>query len=61
MMAPDPNIGGNLAVAITLLAQTLAAQNARLQAAQSAPAVPVTSLTRLQEPNTFDGSDSKKL
>ena len=39
----------------------MAAQNARLLAAQSAPAVPVTSPTRLQEPDTFDGSDANKL
>ena len=39
----------------------MAAQNACLPAAQSAPAVPVTSLTRLWEPDTFDGSDANKL
>ena len=60
-MALDPDTGGNLAAAIALLAQTLAAQNACPQAAQSAPTVPVTSLTRLREPDTFDGSDTNKL
>ena len=60
-MALDPDTGGNLAAAIALLAQTLAAQNARLQVAQSTPAVPVTSPTRLREPDTFDGSDANKL
>ena len=59
--ALDPNMGGNLAAAIALLAQTLATQNTHSQAAQSAPAVPVTSPTRLQEPNTFDGLDANKL
>ena len=59
--APDPDMGGNLAAAIALLAQTLAAQDTCLQATQSAPAVLVTSLTRLWEPNTFDGSDANKL
>ena len=54
-------MGGDLAAAIALLAQTLATQNTRPQAAQSAPAVPVTSPTRLREPNTFDGSDANKL
>ena len=54
-------MGGNLAAAITLLAQTLAAKNVHLQAAQSAPTVPVNSLTRLREPNTFDGLDTNKL
>ena len=68
-MAPDPDMGGDLAAAIALLAQTLATQNAcpqaaqsaRPQAAQSAPAVLVTSPTRLQEPDTFDGLDANKL
>ena len=59
--APDPDTGGDLAAAIALLAQTLATQNAHPQAAQSAPAVPVTSPTRLREPNTFDGLDANKL
>ena len=59
--APDPNMGGDLAAAIALLAQTLTAQNAHPQATQSTPAVPVTSPTRLWEPNTFDGSDTNKL
>ena len=61
MMAPDPDTGGNLAASIALLAQTLATQNVHPPAAQSAPAVLVTSLTRLREPNTFDGSDTNKL
>ena len=60
-MAPDPDMGGDLAAAITLLAQTLATQNAHLHAAQSAPAVPVTSPTRLWEPDTFNGSDTNRL
>ena len=59
--APDPNMGGNLAAAIALLAQTLAAQNAHPQATQSTPAVPVTSPTRLREPDTFSGSDANRL
>ena len=59
--APDPNTGGNLAAATALPAQTLATQNARPQATQSVPAVLVTSLTRLREPDTFDGSDTNKL
>ena len=59
--ALDPNTGGDLAAAIALLAQTLAAQNVCPQATQSAPAVPVTSLTRLQEPDTIDGLDANKL
>ena len=54
-------MGGDLAAAIALLAQTLAAQNAHLQATQSTPAVLVTSPTRLREPDTFDGSDANKL
>ena len=60
-MAPDPDMGGDLVAAIALLAQTLAAQNTRPPAAQSAPAVPVTSPTRLWEPDIFDGSDANKL
>ena len=59
--APDPDTGGDLEAAITLLAQTLATQNTCLKAAQSAPAVPVTSPTRLQDPNTFNGLDANKL
>ena len=59
--APDPDMGGNLVAAIALLAQTLATQNAHPQATQSTPAVLVTSLTRLREPNTLDGSDANKL
>ena len=58
--ALDPDTGGDLAAAIALLAQTLAAQNTHPPAAQSAPAVLVTSLTRLRQPNTFDGSDANK-
>ena len=60
-LVPDPNTGSNLAAAIALLAQTLAAQNVHPQAALNAPTVPVTSLTRLWEPDTFDGSDVNKL
>ena len=47
--------------AIALLAQTLAAKNAHPQAAQNTPAVPVTSLTNLWVPDTFNGSDANKL
>ena len=60
-MAPDPDMGVNLAAAIALLAQTLAAQNAHPPAAQSTPAVLVTSPTRLREPDTFNGLDTNKL
>ena len=60
-MALDPNTGGDLVAAIALLAQTLAAQNTHPPTAPSAPAAPVTSPTRLQEPDTFDGSDANKL
>jgi Retrotransposon gag protein/Zinc knuckle len=59
--APDPDTGGDLAAAIALLAQTLATQNTRPPVAQSAPVAPVTSSTRLREPDTFDGSDANKL
>ena len=65
--APDPDVGGNpdtggdLAAAIALLAQTLAAQNAHPPPTLHAPTAPVTSPTRLQEPDTFDGSDTNKL
>ena len=65
--APDPDTGGNpdtggdLAAAIALLAQTLAAQNVHPPPALHTPAAPVTSLTRLREPDTFDGSDANKL
>ena len=59
--APDPGMGGNLGVAIALLAQMLAVQNACPQAVQSTPTVPVTSPPRLQEPDTFNGSDANKL
>ena len=67
MSAPDPNVrgnpdtGGDLAAAIALLAQTLAAQNVHPPPTPHAPAVLVTSLTRLREPDTFDGSDANKL
>ena len=60
-MAPDPDMGGDLAAAIALLAQTLAAQKTRPPAALNTPTVPVTSPTRLQEPDTFDGLDANKL
>ena len=60
-MGGDPNTGGDLAAAIALLAQTLAAQNVHLPPALHAPAVPVASLTRLREPDTFDSSDANKL
>ena len=59
--ALDPDMGGDLVTAIALLAQTLATQNTRPPAAQSTPAVPVTSPTRLREPDTFDGLDANKL
>ena len=60
-MALDPDMGDNLVAAIALLAQTLATQNTHPQATQSTPAGPVTSLTRLQEPNTFNSLDGNKL
>ena len=60
-LVPDPNTGGDLAATIALLAQTLAAQNIHPQATPNAPAVPVTSPTRLREPDTFDGLDANKL
>ena len=53
----DLDTGGDLAAAIALLAQTLAAQNVHLPPAPHAPAVPVTSPTRLREPDTFNGLD----
>ena len=59
--ALDPDMGGDLAAAIALLAQTLAAQNVHPPPTPHAPTAPVTSPTRLQEPNTFDGSDTNKL
>ena len=49
-----------MAAAIALLAQTLATQNTRPQTTQNTPAVLVTSPTRLQEPDTFDGLDANK-
>ena len=55
----NPNMGGDLAAAIALLAQTLAVQNVHPPPAPHAPTVP--SLTRLREPNTFNGSDANKL
>ena len=67
VLAPDPNMGGNpdmgvdLAAAIALLAQTLAAQNVHPPPTPHAPTVPVTSPTRLWEPDTFNGSDANKL
>ena len=73
MSAPDPDAGGNpdvggnpdmggdLAAAIALLAQTLATQNIHLPPAPHTPAAPVTSPTRLREPDTFNGSDANKL
>ena len=57
----NPDMGGDLAAAIALLAQTLATQNVHLPPAPHAPTVPVTSPTRLREPDTFDGSDTNKL
>ena len=59
--APDPDTGGDLAVAIALLAQTLATQNVHPPPAPHAPTALVTSLTRLREPDTFDGLDANKL
>ena len=59
--APDPNTGGDLAAAIALLAQTLAAQNVHPPPTPYAPVALVTSLTKLQEPDTFNGSDANKL
>ena len=67
MLAPDPDVGGNpnmggdLAAAIALLAQTLATQNIDPPPAPHAPAALVTSPTRLREPDTFDGLDANKL
>ena len=60
-MGGEPNTGGDLAAAIALLAQTLAAQNVHPPPALHAPTALVTSLTRLREPDTFDGSDGNKL
>ena len=59
--APDPDMGGDLAAAIALLAQTLAAQNIHPPLTPHAPMVPVTLLTKLQESDTFDSSDVNKL
>ena len=57
----NPDMGGDLAAAIALLAQTLAAQNVHPPPTPHTPAAPVTSPTRLREPDTFDGSDANKL
>ena len=59
--ALDPDVGGDLAAAIALLAQTLATQNAHPWPPQNTPIALVTSLTRLREPDTFNGSDANKL
>ena len=59
--AGNPDTGGDLAAAIALLAQTLAAQNVHPQPAPHVPTAPVTAPTRLREPDTFDGSDASKL
>ena len=58
---PDPNTGGDLAAAIALLAQTLAAKNVCPQPTPNTPAILVDMLTRIQEPNTFNGLDVNKL
>ena len=58
---PDPDMGGDLAAAIALLAQTLATQNVHPPPVSYTPAVPVTSPTRLREPDTLNGSDVNKL
>ena len=60
-LAPDPNTGGDLVATIALLAQTLTAQNVCPPATPNAPTMPVTSPTKLWEPNTFDGLDANKL
>ena len=57
----NPDMGGDLAAAIAMLAQTLATQNVCPQPALNTPAMLVASLTRLQEPDTFDGLDVNKL
>ena len=57
----NPNTGGDLAAAIALLAQTLAAQNVHPPSASHISAAPVNVPTRLREPDTFDGSDANKL
>ena len=54
-------MGGDLAAAIALLAQTLAAQNVCPPPTPHASAVLVTSPTRLREPDTFGSSDVNKL
>ena len=54
-------MGGDLAVAIALLAQTLAAQNVCPPPTPHTSAAPVTSPTRFREPDTFDGLDVNKL
>ena len=60
-MGGDPDVGGDLAAAIALLAQTLAAQNVHPPPTPHTCAAPVTSPTRLREPDTFNGSDANKL
>ena len=51
-LVPGPNMGGDLAAPIALLAQTLATQNVCPQATPNTPTMPVTLLTRLQQPDT---------
>ena len=60
-LAPDPDMGGDLAAAIALLAQTLAAQNVHPPPTPYAPMALVTLPTKLQEPDTLDSSDVNKL
>ena len=60
-VAGNPDTGGDLVAAIALLAQTLAAQNIHPPPAPHAPAAPVTTSTRLREPDTFNSSDASKL
>ena len=60
-MGGNPDMGGDLAGAIALLAQTLATQNIHPPPAPHASAAPVTLPTRLREPDTFDSSDVNKL
>ena len=59
--AGKPDTGGDLAAAIALLAQTLAARNVHPPPAPHIPTVPVTTPTRLREPDTFKGLDASKL
>ena len=58
--APDPDMGGDLAATIALLAQTLATQNFHPAATPNTPTMPVTLPTRLWEPDTFNGLDANK-